>query len=938
MKKHSPSSRHRPKPAAGLRRAKTDAPASPVAAANAHHTCSIVGIGASAGGLEALELFLGHVPPASGLAFVVVQHLDPTRKGLLVELLQRRTAMPVVQIKDRMKVEPRHVYVIPSNRDLSILHGVLHLLEPAAPHGLRLPIDFFFRSLADDQQERSIGVILSGMGSDGTLGLRAIKEKAGAVFVQTPESAKFDSMPRSAINAGLADVVGSPEELPGKILAYLHHVPTLVPRSDLNLAEADQSGIEKIVILLRTRTGHDFSLYKKSTIYRRIERRMGLHQLAKLADYVRFLRDNLQEADLLFKELLIGVTSFFRDPALWEQLKTEVIPSLLAAYPKGGMLRVWTPGCSTGEEAYSLAIVFREVLEKVKPAVRYSLQVFATDLDKDAIAKARVGAYPANIAADVAEARLRRFFVQEERGYRVNKEIRGMVVFAPQNVVMDPPFTKLDLLMCRNLLIYLEAELQKKLLPLFHYSLNPEGILVLGSAETVGSAADLFAPLSGKSRVFRRQEVASGAGLIEFPVAFAGDRKNREGASLPPLQAVGLVSSLQALTDHVLLQRYSPAAVLTTANGDVLYFSGKTGKYLEPHAGKANLNVFAMAREGLGVALNEAFPRAVRQKAEVTVQKVSVGTNGGTQVVDVTVQGLTEPEPLRGMVLIVFKDVPASLEPKAPGKADRGGVQSARLAALTQELEHSRDEVQTTREEMQTSQEELKASNEELQSTNEELQSTNEELTTSKEEMQSMNEELQTVNHELQAKVDELSLASDDMKNLLNSTDIATLFLDGELRVRRFTSPITRLIKLLAGDAGRPITDLVSELNYPRLADDAREVLRSLAFHERQVSARDGRWFRVRIMPYRTQEDRIDGVVITFIETTAAKTLEMTCHEALLVLQSRFSDQTAELDAAKALESVLQKAQTLLEKRMADQTTELRQTRADLHKEQERKT
>jgi two-component system CheB/CheR fusion protein len=513
-----------------------------------------------------------------------------------------------------------------------------------------------------------------------------------------------------------------------------------------------------------------------------------------------------------------------------------------------------------------------------------------------------------------------------------------MVIFAPQNLAMDPPFTKLDLLMCRNLLIYLEADLQKKLLPLFHYSLNPGGILVLGSAETVGPADDLFVPLSGKTRIFRRKEVASGAELIEFPVAFAGPRKNVATASSSPLEAVRLVPNLQALTDHVLLQRHSPAAVLTTANGDVVYFSGKTGKYLEPPAGKANLNVFAMAREGLSVALNEAFYKAVRQKAEVTVQKVSVGTNGATQVVDVTVQGLAEPEPLRGMVLIVFKDVPAPLVPKASGKADRVSVQSARVVALAQELQHSRDEVQTTREEMQTSQEELKSANEELQSTNEELQSTNEELTTSKEEMQSMNEELQTVNHELQAKVDELSLSSDDMKNLLNSTDIATLFLDSELKVRRFTSPTTTIIKLIAGDAGRPITDLVSKLDYPGLADDAREVLRSLAFHERQVSARDGRWFTVRIMPYRTQDDRIDGVVITFVEITVAKTLEATLREALSVLQSRFSDQTEELDAARTLEKVLQKAQAVLEKHLADQTTELRQSRADLHKEQERKT
>ena len=390
----------------------------------------IVGIGASAGGLEALELFLKHVPEGSGMAYVIVQHLDPTHKGIMVELMQRATPMKVFQVKDRMRVEPDRVYSIPSNKDMSILHGVLHLLEPAAPRGLRLPIDFFLRSLADDQQERSIGVILSGMGSDGTLGLRAIKEKAGAIFVQEPSSAKFDSMPRSAIDAGLADIVAPVEELPGKIIGFLHHIPKPVS-DDLILESKSRSALEKIVILLRMKTGQDFSLYKRNTIYRRIERRMGLHQIGKIAGYVRFLQTNPQELDLLFKELLIGVTNFFRDPPAWEQMEEEVIPSLLANHKAGQPLRAWVPGCSTGEEAYSLAIAFKEVSDKVKPAGKASLQIFATDLDRDAIDKARAGFYPDNIATDVSAERLRRFFVREERGYRVGSEIREMVIFAP---------------------------------------------------------------------------------------------------------------------------------------------------------------------------------------------------------------------------------------------------------------------------------------------------------------------------------------------------------------------------------------------------------------------------------------------------------------------------------------------------------------------------
>ncbi|NQU31426.1 MAG: chemotaxis protein CheB, partial [Anaerolineae bacterium] len=445
----------------------------------------IIGIGASAGGLEALESFLANVPEKSGMAFVIVQHLDPTRKGVMVELLQRGTPMKVMQVEDQMRIKPDSVYVIPPNKDMSILRGVLHLLDPLAPRGLRLPIDFFFRSLADDQQEESIGVILSGMGSDGTLGLRAIKEKAGVVFVQEPDSAKFDGMPTSAIEAGLADVTAPVDALPGKISAFLHYVP-LVAKPGLAVKDKTQSGLEKVVILLRSQTGHDFSLYKNTTLYRRIERRMGIHQIDKIATYVRFLQTNPQEVELLFRELLIGVTSFFRDPEAWEQLKAEVFPALLAEKTSNQTLRAWVSACSTGEEAYSLAIIFKEALEAQdphNPAKNVSLQIFATDLDRHAIEKARVGLYPANIAADISPARLERYFDKLQNGYQVSKSIREMVIFAPQNIIMDPPFTKLDLLSCRNLLIYLTPELQKKLLPLFHYSLNPGGFLFLGSAE-----------------------------------------------------------------------------------------------------------------------------------------------------------------------------------------------------------------------------------------------------------------------------------------------------------------------------------------------------------------------------------------------------------------------------------------------------------------------
>ena len=828
-------------------------------------TFPIVAIGASAGGLEALEQFIARVSPNSGMAYVIVQHLDPTRKGMMSELLQRSTGMKVTQIKDRTTVRPDCVYIIPPNKDLSILHGVLHLMAPASARGLRLPIDSFFRTLAADQQEHSIGVILSGMGSDGTLGLRAIKEKAGLVLVQEPTTAKFDSMPRSAIEAGLADIVAPAEELPEKILAYLQHRP-LIAESGLELEDKSESALEKVIVLLRTHTRNDFSLYKRNTLYRRIERRMGLHQITKMSAYVRYLQENSQELDLLFKELLIGVTNFFRDPAVWAELRTKTLPELLATRVPGQTLRAWLPGCSSGEEAYSLAMIFKEAVEELNPKASFSLQIFATDLDRDAIDKARLGLFPANITADVSPERLSRFFSQEEHGYRVRREIREMVIFAPQNMIMDPPFTKLDLLICRNLLIYLTAEVQKKLMPLFHFSLTPGGLLLLGSAETVGSSADLFVTVSGKSRLFRRIEPALRQVPVEFPSSFGAGRSTTAESS----PASKPSASLQSQADQLVLQHYAPPAVLANDKGDIFYISGRTGKYLEPAAGKANWNLFAMAREGLRYELASAFQKALRQKESVTLHGLKVGTNGGTQFVDVSLQKLDEAGPLHGLIMVVFTDVVAEV----PSKATQAPGRKKQQDKSEQEIQRVRAEARTTHEEMQTSQEEIRSANEELQSTNEELQSTNEELTTSKEEMQSLNEELQTVNAELQAKVDELSRASNDMKNLLDSTDIATLFLDRNLHVRRFTHQMTKIIKLIPGDVGRPITDLVSHLDDPTLAADVREVLRTLASTEKPVSAPDGRWFSVRIMPYRTMDDRIEGVVITFADITVAKTLE----------------------------------------------------------------
>ncbi len=842
----------------------------PVAPSQGEPSFAIVGVGASAGGLKALEAFLRHVPAQCGMAFVVVQHLDPTRKGMLPELLQRATSMSVVQIKDRTRVEPNRVYVIPPNRDLSILHGVLHLLDPVDARGLRLPIDFFFRSLAVDQKAKSVGVILSGMGSDGTLGLRAIKEQAGVVFVQAPETAKYDSMPQAAIDAGLADVVAPAEELAEKLVAYQAHSTHLSRGGDVAAAPKTQSAIEKICVLLRNSTGHDFSLYKRSTVHRRIQRRMGLHQIESIALYVKYLQENSQEGLLLFKEMLIGVTSFFRDPEAWQHLEEDVLPALLTEHSSRGVIRAWVAGCSTGEEAYSLAIVLKETLAKLDLDRHVTLQIFATDLDKDAIDRARLGVYPLNIAGDVPAERLARHFIKEECQYRVSPAIREAVVFAEQNLIMDPPFTRLDVLTCRNLLIYLAPELQRKLLPLFHYSLAPGGVLFLGSAETTAAASDLFTPLGKKARTYRRIERPKRASSLEFPTSFhsrppTGD--NEQPSAAPAL-------NLQALADQLLLRRYSPAAVLTNDSGDILYVGGRTGEYLEPAAGNANWNIHAMAREGLRFELTNAFQSAVREQH--IVARSGIRLDGGTtgHAVDFTVEPLQEPEALRRMVLIVFTE-PAG----APDAEPRRSILRRAPKKAEKELTRALQELSSTREEMQTSQEELRSTNEELQSTNEELQSTNEELTTSKEEMQSLNEELQTVNHELQTKLDDLSRATDDMRNLLDSTEIATLFLDAQLRVRRFTPQTTKLFRLLPGDVSRPITDLATDLVYPALAADAANVLSSLFFVESEVETTDGRWYKARMMPYRTVDNRIDGVVITFSDITAAKTLEAALRE-----------------------------------------------------------
>ncbi len=834
----------------------------------------IVGIGASAGGLEALEQFFQNMPAKNGMAFVVIQHLDPTHVGIMPQLLQRITPMKVIQASDHLKLKPDSVYVIPPNKSMSILKGELFLFDPVEPRGLRLPIDIFFRSLAVDQQEKSVGIILSGMGSDGTLGVKAIKENNGLVLVQEPGSAKFDGMPNSAVEAVNADVIANADLLPSKLIALLKYFQ--VVKSDPQIEIRNKSNLDKIIILLREQVGHDFSSYKKNTLFRRIERRKGIHQIEKISNYVRFLQENPKEAEILFKELLIGVTNFFRDAEVWEKLRENVLPTLIEEAPSGYIFRAWVTGCSTGEEAYTLAIIFKDAMEKLKHHKTLSLQIFATDLDSDAIEIARKGIFPANIVADISPERINHYFNEIPGGYQINTSIREMVVFAPQNLIKDPPFTKIDILTCRNVLIYMESELQKKLLTLFHYSLNPGGVMVLGTAESIGGDKSVFIELDNKLKIYRRTINAIPPDLVDFPSSFYNNKRtNPETRKLARAN-----ENLQSLTEQILLQRFAPSSILAGGKGDILYITGRIGKYLEPAAGKANWNIFAMAREGLSDILPGLFRKALINYEPQLVQKVKIGSNGNKQLVDVTVQCIEGPDLLKGMVLVVFSDIAGLTESDPAQHKLRKGKASQHQRELEIELERSMEDLQNLREEMQTSQEELKSTNEELQSTNEELQSTNEELTTSKEEMQSLNEELQTVNIELQSKISDFGRANDDMKNLLNSTEIATLFLDKDLNIRRYTDPVTTIFKLRLTDVGRPFTDLVSNLLYPEIESNTRQVLKTLSTIEKAISTKDNRWFNVRIMPYRTLDDRIDGLVLTFTDITTSKRLEIELKKA----------------------------------------------------------
>ncbi|BBE49799.1 Chemotaxis protein methyltransferase [Ferriphaselus amnicola] len=831
----------------------------------------IVGIGASAGGLDAFEQFFRNMPTDSGMAFVLVSHLDPDHDSLLTEILQRTTSMPVVQVVDQMRVEPNCVYAIPPNHDLNIFHGALQLTARDTPSGTRMVIDTFLRALAEDQGSKAIGIILSGTGGDGTQGLHAIRAAGGITLVQEPSTAKYDGMPSSAIQAGNAMFVLPVEQMPAQLL----NRSSVHPQKEPPASENQSSGLNRILMLLRSTTGHDFAQYKQSTIGRRIERRMAMHNIEDMEIYARYAKEHPAEVQLLFKELLINVTSFFRDAEAFAILKQDILPLLFEGKPEGYVFRVWVAGCASGEEAYSIAMLLREYGSE--SGKQFKVQLYSTDLDEDAIAVARAGIYPAAIAQDIAPERLQRFFDKHEVGYRVKKELREMVVFAIQNVIKDPPFTKLDLLCCRNLMIYLGPELQHRLIPTFHYSLKSGGVLFLSPSESIGNHPELFTPLNRKWKFYRAtHSLTSTRAVMYGGVVWSGGTHLKEPAAMTPqIKEINFAE----LTKRALLQSFAPASVVTDLQGNILFVHGDTGKYLRPAPGHATLNVIEMARDGLQLELRTAIDKA--KLGEPTLSKeVAIKDHEDFLSVSFTLRPLHEANTEGQLLLLSFQDVAHSVVSNSRSKSAQASREKRRIDELERELAYAKESQQTYIEEVQATSEEFQSANEELQSTNEELQSTNEELETSQEELQSVNEELITVNAELQGKIELLTRYQNDMKNLLDCTSIATIFLDQHLNIQRYTREATKVYRLVASDQGRALGDIRSNIVADDLLPDAQAVLDSLIPREREVRITTGETYLLRIQPYRTLDNVIAGVVLTLTDITQRILAEATAEAA----------------------------------------------------------
>ena len=835
----------------------------------------VVGIGASAGGLDACTKLVGALPPTTGMAFILVQHLDPTHESMMPELLAHHTTMAVRQAVDGMRLEREHLYVIPPGTYLSVGKGRLRLSQPQAPHGARLPFDFLLRSLAEEYGERAICVILSGTGADGSLGLKAVKEMGGLVIAQDPSEASYDGMPRSAIMTGAVDLVLPLANIPDALVTFHRRMAVTRAASAQDPPDRPPDWLPEIISLLRARKSHDFRLYKEGTLRRRIERRMAMAAVGTddMARYLDLLRNDPKELDHLATDLLINVTSFFRDPKVFELLSEKIIPDLVRSHSVDEPLRVWIAGCSTGEETYSLAMLFREEITAAKREIK--LQIFASDVDADAVATAREGLYPETIAAEVSPERLARFFSKDDHGYRILPELRATIVFAVQDVLTDPPFSRLDLVSCRNLLIYLRPEAQEKVIAFFHFALREGGVLLLGSAETVGDAKGRFEVISKAERLYRHIG-RSRPGELGFLFADGGARQPARASPTPP------PSRQAALADacrRLVIESYAPAAVLITRKLECLYSLGPTERYLRVPQGHPNYDLLAMVRPHLRTKLRAAIHQAIQAKARVLIPGGRTNHEGKTGAFAIAVQ----PTVVDGedLLLICFIDDPAPAQKLSRAKTTHDTEQ---VADLRQQLDATQMELQAAIRSLETSNEEQKAINEEALSVNEEYQSTNEELLTSKEELQSLNEELTALNSQLQETLERQRTTASDLQNILYSTDVATIFLDIDLDIRFFTPATKSLFNIIPTDIGRPLADLNSLAADSGLLSDARTVLQALSPLEREIQARDGLWYSRRILPYRAQDDAVEGVVITFVDITerrrAADALESAKREA----------------------------------------------------------
>jgi two-component system CheB/CheR fusion protein len=859
----------------------------------------IVGIGASAGGLEATQQLLRALPPNLGMAFVVIQHLSPTYESMLADILSRSTAMPVVEVHDEPAVEPNHVYVIPPNRSMSLSGGKLALQPRASPNGYYRPIDEFFSSLAQDPTHVAIGVVLSGTGRDGTAGLQAIKAEGGITFAQDG-SAQQEGMPNSAIATGCVDFVLPPAGIAAEIARIGKH-PYVALRALPHRAEelSGRSDVEPVLQLLQQRTGVDFSQYKVNTLFRRINRRAVLLHAENLEQYAAHLQNEPREVEALYQDILINVTSFFRNPEAFEVLKTEVLAPMLQKRGPSEPLRVWSIGCSSGEEAYSIAISIAELGSERGGTA----QIYATDLNGAAVDRARHGFYPKGIAQDVSPERMRRFFAEADAGYRVSKRIREMCIFARHNVLSDPPFSRMDLICCRNVLIYMDPGLQRKLMPLLHYALKPDGFLFLGTSETIGSYRELFDVVDAKHKIYSRK---AGAVRPETPLPSAGGRSATVSLQRRPELARDGTRDAQGdvlrEADRVLLSHYGPAGVLVNAEFEVLQFRGDTGHYLAPAPGKASLNVLKMARQGLLVSLRNALQKATKEHLTVREEGVRVRANGGFREVDLVVIPVTGPPSAGRCLMVLFEDKATVRHAPPPNVASNEPVSNTEdaerdRARLTQELAATREYLQSVIEQQEAANEELQSANEEVQSANEELQSINEELETSKEEIQSSNEELTTVNEELQNRNAELDRANNDYNNLLASAQVAIVMLWADLRIRRFTPMAAKLLNLIASDVDRSIGDIQIYLEDVDIPELARQVIDSVSTREIEVRDKAGRWYSLRLRPYRTTENQIDGAVILLVDIHDLKR-----GQEALARQARILDQTHEPITVRAID------------------------------------